>query len=130
MSLARQLTRGLRALVRGRTADHDVDDEVAHYLEQSTADRVAHGMTAIDAHRAALLEIGNTTVVREQVRSSGWEHLAETAVADIRYAFRGLARNAGFTATAVITLALGIGASTAVFSAVSPILIEPLQFPH
>ena len=130
MSLGRQIARGLRALLRRNEADRDVDDELRQYLDASEAAHVARGLTAADARRAAMLEIGNTTVAREQVRTSGWEHVVETTLADVRYAFRGLAHNPAFTATAVITLALGIGASTAVFSAVNPILIEPLPFPH
>ncbi len=130
MSLIRQFARGLRALLRRDEANRDVDDELRQYLDASEAAHVARGLTAADARRAAMLEIGNTTVAREQVRTSGWEHVVETTLADVRYAFRGLAHNPGFTATAVITLALGIGASTTVFSAVNPILIEPLPFPH
>lgn len=129
MSIFRQISRGLAALMNGRDADRAVDDEVRHYLEQATIAHIARGLAYEDAVRAATLEIGNTTVVREQVRTSGWEHLLETIAADVRYAFRRLRNTPGFTATAVTTLAVGTGASTAVFSALSPILLEPLPFP-
>ncbi len=130
MSLVRQIVRGMRALVHPARADADVSAEVRDYLERATAAHVTRGLSRQDAARAAMAEIGNTTVVREQVRTSGWEHAVETTSADVRYALRRLRNAPAFTATAVITLALGIGASTAVFSAVSPILIEPLPFPH
>jgi putative ABC transport system permease protein len=130
MSLLRQIARGLRALMRRNEADRDVDDELRQFLDESEAAHVARGLTATEARRAATLDIGNVTVAREQIRTSGWEHVVETTVADARYAFRGLVHHPAFTTAAVITLALGIGASTAVFSAVNPILIEPLPFPH
>ena len=128
MSLWRQLTRGLRALSQ-RDADRDIDDEVAHFLEQAASEHRARGLTPADARRAARLEVGNPSVVREQVRSSGWEHSVETVIADLRYALRRLRNNPGFTFVSVVTLALGIGASTSVFSAANPILFERLPYP-
>src|SRR5512146_2994888 len=126
MSFLRQLRRGVSALAHGRQADRDVDDEVRHFLEQSTNAHEARGLSAAEARRAATLELGNVTAARERVRGSGWEHVFDTMVADARHALRRLRSSPAFTVTAVITLAIGIGASTTVFSAVSPILIEPL----
>jgi putative ABC transport system permease protein len=130
MSIWRHLTRGLRVLANRPAADQDVADEVDHYLEQATADLVAGGLSPEDARRAAQLEFGNRTQVREAVRSSGWENVLTTFASDLRYAARRLRRSPGFTAVAVITLALGLGASTAIFSAVYPILFEPLPYPQ
>ena len=125
----RQLARGLRGLFRRREADQDVRDEVLHYRDQIVAERVAQGWSPEAARRAAELDIGTTTVLREQVRSYGWENGVERTVADVRYALRRLRRNPGFTAVSAITLALGIGATTAIFGAINPILFEPLPYP-
>jgi len=130
MSIWRQVARGVRVLGRRGAADRDVDDEVAHYLEQATAAHVARGLAPEAARRAALVEVGNPTVVRERIRDYGWENAASAAAADLRLALRRLRTQPGFAAVVVLTLALGIGAATAIFGAVNPILFEPLAYPH
>ena len=130
MSLWRQITRGTRALANRSAADRDVSDELAHYLDEATADLVARGLAPEEARRQARLGLGSATAVREQVRSAGWENVVETLGADLHYAWRRLWSNPGFTAVCALTLALGMGASTAIFSAVNPILFEPLPYPH
>lgn len=127
--LVRQVGRGVRSLLHRRTAEHDVDDEIAEFYAASVAHHRASGLSARDAERAARRGLGSAAAVREQVRASGWEHAVENLAQDIRYAVRGLRNAPVFTVTAVLTLALGLGASTAVFSAISPIMIEPLPFP-
>lgn len=129
MRFIRHVLHGIRALLRSRQADADVEDEIAHYLDEATAQHEARGLSPRAARRAARLEMGGAVVAREQVRSSGWEHVVESTAADVRHALRRLRQNPGFTLTAVATLAIGIGASTAVFSAVSPVLLEPLPYP-
>jgi putative ABC transport system permease protein len=130
LSLWRQLTRGLRALTHRETADREVADEVRDYLERATAALEESGLSPSDAQNAARRELGNPTVVREQVRSYGWENLFGTLAADLHYAARQLLHNPGFALVSILTLALGIGASTAIFSAVNPILFQPLPYPH
>jgi len=130
MSLWRQLTRGLRVLTHREAADRDVADEVRDYLEQAAAALEESGLRPDDARRAARLEFGNPTVIHEQVRSYGWEHLFGTLAADLQCSGRQLLHNPGFALVSILTLALGIGASTAIFSAVNPILFQPLPYPH
>jgi putative ABC transport system permease protein len=130
MSLWRQLTRGLRILTHREAANQDVADEVRDYLEQAAAALEESGLSPDDARRAARLEFGNPIVIHEQISSYGWEHLFGTLAADLRYGARQLLHNPGFTLVTILTLALGIGASTAIFSAVNPILFQPLPYPH
>lgn len=129
MSLWRQLARGVRALRDRQSVDREVADELRHYVEQATAEGITRGLAPHDARHAAQLEVGNMTVACERIRSYGWENAVETVVADIRYGARRLRRSPSFTAVSVITLALGIGATTAIFSVVNPILFEPLPYP-
>src|SRR5689334_16445180 len=129
MNPFRQIARGIAALLHGRSADRDVDDEVHHYLDETARAYERNGLSHTNAVRAATLDLGNVTAVREQVRAAGWEHTVETFWADVHYALRRLRRSPAFTVAATVTLALGIGASTAIFSAISPVLLEPLPFP-
>jgi putative ABC transport system permease protein len=129
VSLWRQLARGVRGLIHRSVADQDVADEVQHYLEQARAAHLAQGLPADDALRAARLELGGVTQVQERMRESGWEHVVTAVLADLRYAARGLRADPGFAAITVLTLALGIGATTAIWSAVNPILFAPPPYP-
>ena len=130
MSLWRQLTRGVHVLANQGAADQDVDDELGQYTAEAEAAWVARGLSAADARRAARLEIGSAIAIREQVRSAGWEHAVSALAGDVRHAARRLRGNPGFSCVAVITLALGIGAATAIFSAVNATLFQPLPYPE
>jgi putative ABC transport system permease protein len=102
---------------------------VQQYLEEATAFFEASGLSSEDAQRAARRELGSRAAVHEQVRSSGWESAVETTLSDLRYVARRVRRYPAQAAIAALTLALGIGASTAIFSTVNPILFEPLPYP-
>ena len=130
MSLRRHIVRGLRVLINRRASDQDLADEAQHYLEQATEEYIARGFSPEKARRAARLECGNAWSIRDEVREHGWENVIETFVADLRYATRQLRAMPGFTALTVFILALGIGATTAIFSAVNPILLKSLPYPE
>lgn len=126
----RSAIHGLRNLFSRRTSDRETEAEVQHYFEMTVDDYVRNGMKRDEAERAARLHFGSPGSVREEVRTSGWENVVETLVDDVRYASRRLRNNTAFTAVAVISLALGIGANTAIFSVVNAVLVKPLPFSH
>jgi predicted permease len=126
MSLWRQLTRGLSVLTTRSHADREVDDEVQHYVEEATDAYVARGVSPDEARRRARCEIGNTMVVREQVRDYGWESLVGTLLADARFAGRMLRKSPVFTVVVVFVISLGSGAVTTIFSGMNALLLRPL----
>jgi predicted permease len=113
-----------------RRRQSEVDEELQFHVEQSTEAKVAAGMTAAEARRQALIEFGGVERAREQCHEQqpGWWMV--TVAQDVRYALRGFRRNPTFTITVIATLALGIGASTAVFSLVDRILFRSLPYAH
>ena len=124
----RQLTHGLRVLLGRRRADQELDDEIRHFLDEAKADAMAQGASAKDADTLTRQRHGRATVIRERVRAGGWEHGVETLIADLRYGARGLVSRPGFTAVACLTLALGITATTVVFSVVDSFVLRSVPF--
>jgi putative ABC transport system permease protein len=129
VSLWRQAIRGLRALLNRPAADREIGDEVEHYFDEAVAEFQTRGLSLDEARRAARLEFGNITAVREEVRVYGWENAIDTAAADIRHGLRQLLRRPAFSIVAVLTLGLGIGASATIFSVANPILFAALPYP-
>ena len=111
-----------------REAMDDLDEELRGYLDGLIAKKIRAGMDPERARREALIEFGGVENVKDSVRDVSRWHLVESIWRDLRFAWRGLRRAPGFAAVAILTLALGIGANTAIFSVVRAMLITPLPF--
>ncbi len=110
--------------------EEQLDKELRFHVDQHAAELMARGLSLEKARRQALLAFGGAEQVKEECRDARGTRWLEDFVQDFTYAARGLRSKPGFSAAAILTLALGIGASTAIFSAVNPILFEPLPYPH
>jgi putative ABC transport system permease protein len=126
MGLWTNLSAGVRGLFRKRQAEQELDDELGDFLEKSTAEKMRAGMSREEAHRAARLEMGGVEAVKEGVRSASWETHFETLWSDLRFGARLLRFNPVFAGAAILSLALGIGANTAIFQLLDAVRLRTL----
>jgi putative ABC transport system permease protein len=126
----RRFRRFCRNFFRKQSADRDLDRELHSYLDLLADEKARSGMTRDEALQQARRELGGVEQIKEDVRDIRIGVSMDNLLQDVRYGLRVLKRNPGFAATAILTLALGIGATTAIFSVVDAIVFKPLPFPN
>src|SRR4051812_22864592 len=122
------IAQGLRRLLNPRAADRDLDDEIVQYIQAAADEYVRGGLPRAEAERRARLDFGGIEAAKESVRDASWESIPDTVGRDVMCGLRTLARNPGFAAAVLITVALGIGATTATFSVLNAVLLRPLPY--
>ena len=118
--------RRLTAFLQANRLKRDLDDELLFHIEARTRDNIARGMAAGDARLAAVRLFGNRTLMAERMRDADVNRWVDAGLRNLRYAARALWRNPGFTAVVVLSMALGIGANTAVFTVLNAVVLKSL----
>jgi predicted permease len=120
----------LHSIFRRSKADQDLSEEIQFHLQNLRDENLSHGMSPEEARYAALRELGGVQQITEQCREARHLRVWEETSGDLRFAFRTLIKNPGFAVVVILTLALGIGVNTAIFSLVNGILLRPLPYPE
>ena len=126
MPLLQNLISGIKALLHKQERGNDMDEELLAFQQASAQEKIRRGLSPHEAQRAARIEMGSIETVKHKVRSATWESTAEGIAQDIRYSLRILAKSPGFTAVAILSLALGIGANTAIFTLINNLMQKSL----
>jgi putative ABC transport system permease protein len=127
--MSRTLLSRCASLFLRRRLDQDLDDELLSHIDLAVAENMRRGMPAAEARTAALRDFGGVTQIRETYRVQRGLPFLEILWSDLRYAFRQLGKSPGFTLTTVLTLAIGIGVNTAVFSMMDAVVLRPIAVP-
>ena len=120
----------LRSLFERRQLDDELDEELREHIEREIENNIRAGMSQDEARRAAHLTVGPLTQIKDECREARAAGFIETLIRDLQFSLRTLLRNPAFTLIALITLAIGIGATSAIFSVVNGVLLKPLPYPH
>jgi putative ABC transport system permease protein len=126
MGIWKTLSAGVHGLFRKREAEQELDEELRDYLDKSAAEKMRSGLTREEALRRARLEMGGVEAVKESVRAASWETRVETLWTDLRFGARLLRFNPVFAGAAILSLALGIGANTAIFQLLDAVRLRTL----